>query len=108
MSGPGVTPRRRTRPVTGSSHRPRRRRPQSRRRHPVTDPAFELVLVTGMSGAGRSTAARALEDIGWFVIDNLPPELLPDAVEHISRAADVRRLAVVVDVRGGHMFDDLS
>ncbi|MSW42194.1 MAG: RNase adaptor protein RapZ, partial [Actinobacteria bacterium] len=36
----------------------------------------EVVLVTGMSGAGRSTAARALEDLGWFVIDNLPPSLL--------------------------------
>ncbi|MGD9955897.1 MAG: RNase adapter RapZ [Candidatus Nanopelagicales bacterium] len=72
------------------------------------DPAFELVLVTGMSGAGRSTAARALEDLGWFVIDNLPPELLPAAVDHISEASDVERLAVVVDVRGGRMFDDLS
>lgn len=72
------------------------------------DPAFELVLVTGMSGAGRSTAARALEDLGWFVIDNLPPELLPAAVDHISAASDVERLAVVVDVRGGRMFDDLA
>jgi UPF0042 nucleotide-binding protein len=69
---------------------------------------FELVLVTGMSGAGRSTAARALEDIGWFVIDNLPPELLPEAVDHVSSSSDVQRLAVVVDVRGGRMFDDLS
>ena len=40
----------------------------------------ELVLVTGMSGAGKSTAARALEDLGWFVIDNLPPQLLAEAV----------------------------
>lgn len=72
------------------------------------DPAFELVLVTGMSGAGRSTAARALEDLGWFVIDNLPPELLPAAVDHVSSASDVERLAVVVDVRGGRMFEDLS
>jgi UPF0042 nucleotide-binding protein len=72
------------------------------------DPAFELVLVTGMSGAGRSTAARALEDLGWFVIDNLPPELLAAAVEHVSDSPDVERLAVVVDVRGGRMFEDLS
>ncbi|MFC6238414.1 RNase adapter RapZ [Longivirga aurantiaca] len=74
----------------------------------MVDPAFELVLVTGMSGAGRSTAARALEDLGWFVIDNLPPELLPAAVDHVSASPDVQRLAVVVDVRGGRMFDDLS
>jgi UPF0042 nucleotide-binding protein len=71
-------------------------------------PGFELVLVTGMSGAGRSTAARALEDLGWFVIDNLPPELLPGAVAHVSQAPDVDRLAVVVDVRGRRMFEDLS
>jgi UPF0042 nucleotide-binding protein len=74
----------------------------------VTDPTFELVLVTGMSGAGRSTAARALEDTGWFVIDNLPPALLPAAVEQMTMTADVRRLAVVVDVRGGSMFVDLE
>ncbi len=74
----------------------------------MVDPAFELVLVTGMSGAGRSTAARALEDLGWFVIDNLPPELLPAAVDHVSASPDVERLAVVVDVRGGRMFDDLA
>ena len=40
----------------------------------------EVVLVTGMSGAGRSTAARALEDLGWFVVDNLLPRLIPDTV----------------------------
>jgi UPF0042 nucleotide-binding protein len=74
----------------------------------TTDPRFELALVTGMSGAGRSTAARALEDIGWFVIDNLPPVLLPAAVEQMSMSPDVNRLAVVVDVRGGSMFIDLE
>ena len=72
----------------------------------MVEGSLELVLVSGMSGAGRSTAARALEDLGWFVIDNLPPSLLP-AVEQIS-ASDIARLAVVVDVRGGRMFDDLA
>jgi UPF0042 nucleotide-binding protein len=74
----------------------------------VVDDSLELVLVTGMSGAGRSTAARALEDLGWFVVDNLPPALLEGAVDHISTTPDVRRLAVVVDVRGGGMFDELA
>jgi len=74
----------------------------------VSSSTVELVLVTGISGAGRSTAARALEDQGWFVVDNLPPVLLPDAVQHISQSESVRRLAVVVDVRSGHMFDDLA
>jgi UPF0042 nucleotide-binding protein len=74
----------------------------------VTDSPFELVLVTGMSGAGRSTAARALEDLGWLVVDNLPPVLLPSAVDHIRELGEVARLAVVVDVRGGRMFADLE
>ncbi|MDQ1247051.1 MAG: RNase adapter protein RapZ [Actinomycetota bacterium] len=68
---------------------------------------LELLLVTGMSGAGRSTAARALEDQGWFVIDNLPPPLLDEAVALIAQRHQLRRLAVVLDVRSGLFFDDL-
>jgi len=74
----------------------------------VTDDAFELLLVTGMSGAGRSTAARALEDLGWFVVDNLPPALLPQAVDEVKSDQESERLAVVVDARGGTMFEDLD
>ncbi len=74
----------------------------------MVEGSLELVLVSGMSGAGRSTAARALEDMGWFVIDNLPPVLLRQAVDHIAASDDIHRLAVVVDVRGGPMFDDLA
>ena len=65
----------------------------------------EVVLVTGMSGAGRSTAARALEDQGWFVVDNLLPALIPETV-HALAGEGVHRVAVVVDVRGGKFFDD--
>lgn len=74
----------------------------------MTDDAFELLLVTGMSGAGRSTAARALEDLGWFVVDNLPPALLPQAVDEVKSDQENERLAVVVDARGGTMFEDLD
>ncbi len=67
-----------------------------------------LVVVTGMTGAGRSTAAKELEDLGFFVVDNLPPSLLPDAVrlvdESLGRAQPV---AVVVDVRSGSFFSGL-
>jgi UPF0042 nucleotide-binding protein len=68
---------------------------------------MDVVLLTGMSGAGRSTAARALEDIGFFVTDNLPPQLLPDVLR-IAHEQRLERLAVVVDVRGGRMFADLA
>lgn len=68
---------------------------------------MEMVLLTGMSGAGRSTAARALEDIGFFVTDNLPPSLLPEMLR-IAREQRIERFAVVLDVRGGRLFDDLA
>ena len=66
----------------------------------------ELLVLTGMSGAGRSTVAHALEDLGWYVVDNLPPALLPQLAD---QAQDTQAsLAVVVDVRGGKFFDELS
>ena len=69
---------------------------------------LEVALVTGMSGAGRSTAARALEDLGWFVIDNLPPSLLEQAVQLARASDDITKMAVVVDVRGKTFFTHLS
>ena len=75
---------------------------------PMSERRIELVLVTGMSGAGRSTAARALEDLGWFVVDNLPPQLLDDLVASVAAREEASRLAVVVDVRGGSRFDILE
>lgn len=68
---------------------------------------FPIALVTGISGAGRSTAARTLEDLGWFVIDNLPPALLRQAIELTRARTDSERIAVVVDVRGRALFADL-
>lgn len=68
--------------------------------------AQELLILTGMSGAGRSTVAHALEDLGWYVVDNLPPALLPQLAE--QRLDSHAALAVVVDVRGGRFFDELN
>lgn len=68
---------------------------------------MDIVVLTGMSGAGRSTAARALEDIGFFVTDNLPPQLLPQVLD-IAKDQGMERLAVVVDVRGGALFAQLA
>ena len=70
-------------------------------------PRAELMVVTGMSGAGRSTAANVLEDQGWYVVDNLPPQLLPDLAGLVDASAeDVPRLAAVVDVRSRAFFTD--
>jgi UPF0042 nucleotide-binding protein len=68
----------------------------------------EVLIVTGMSGAGRSTAARALEDLGWFVIDNLPPSVLKSALNDVKLQGVASHIAVVVDVRGGKLFSNLD
>lgn len=78
----------------------------------------EVLVLTGMSGAGRSTAANALEDLGWFVVDNMPPSLLPRMVELARQGRAGRpdfdsdsgglRIAAVADVRGGEFFGDLQ
>ena len=69
----------------------------------------ELAIITGMSGAGRSTTANVLEDLGWFVVDNLPPALLPTLAELGGRTSgDVARIAAVVDVRSRAFFADLT
>ena len=77
---------------------------------PMGEPeaSFDVLLVTGMSGAGRSTAARALEDAGWFVMDNIPPMLLGAAIAVAEDNPDVQRAAVVVDARGGSFFPQLA
>jgi UPF0042 nucleotide-binding protein len=69
----------------------------------------EMLIVTGMSGAGRSTVGNALEDLGWYVVDNLPPQMLRPLVElaQLSGSA-LPRVAAVVDVRGGKLFSDVQ
>ncbi len=70
--------------------------------------SLDLVVVTGLSGAGRSTAAKCLEDLGWFVVDNLPPSLLGTMVDLGSRSQGaVDRIAVVVDLRSRGFSSDL-
>jgi UPF0042 nucleotide-binding protein len=73
-----------------------------------------IVIVTGMSGAGRSTTANVLEDLGWLVVDNLPPQLLSHLAELRDEArarnpeAHLQQVAVVVDVRAGGWFAQLE
>ncbi|MEV7132359.1 RNase adapter RapZ [Arthrobacter sp. NPDC093128] len=75
---------------------------------PVKPVEAELLVVTGMSGAGRSTAADALEDHGWYVVENLPPQMLGTLAELVSHAPQsIPKLAVVVDVRSKALFTDI-
>jgi UPF0042 nucleotide-binding protein len=81
--------------IEAAAHTPRRSEP-------------EVLVITGMSGAGRSRAAGVLEDLDWFVVDNLPPMMIVPLVDLMTRAGSaVERLAVVVDVRGRQYFAEL-
>lgn len=69
---------------------------------------MELVIVTGMSGAGKSVAAKALEDIGFYCIDNMPPSLIKPVAELSLRGqSGLGKVAIVTDIRGGEMFEEL-
>ena len=71
--------------------------------------AKQLVIVTGLSGAGKTQAVRSLEDLGFFCVDNLPPTLIPKFVELCNQTKkDVDRIALVLDIRGGEFFNALS
>jgi UPF0042 nucleotide-binding protein len=80
---------------------------------PVLDPSstetgpLDVVVVTGLSGAGKNSAGRVLEDLGWYVVDNLPPALLMPMVE-LGARGDLRRFAAVVDVRSRAFSSDLQ
>jgi UPF0042 nucleotide-binding protein len=69
---------------------------------------LDVTIVTGMSGAGRSEAANVLEDLGYFVIDNLPPALIGKVAELAAGRGDPHRYALVVDVRSGMFLEELS
>ncbi|MEH3142104.1 MAG: RNase adapter RapZ [Mycobacterium kyogaense] len=70
---------------------------------------IDVVLVTGLSGAGRGTAAKVLEDLGWYVADNLPPELIARMVDlGLAAGSRITQLAVVMDVRSRGFTGDLA
>lgn len=68
----------------------------------------EFVIVTGISGAGKSCAVNVMEDIGYFCIDNMPPQLIPKFAEICEENDDISKVAIVTDIRGGTMFLNLS
>ena len=67
-----------------------------------------FIIITGLSGAGKSEAVRALEDLGFFCVDNLPPTLIPKFAELASQSeGKIDRIALVVDIRSREFFDKL-
>jgi UPF0042 nucleotide-binding protein len=74
------------------------------------DPAetIELLLVTGLSGAGKTAATAVLDDLGWFVVDNVPPSMLTQMIDTITARSEERRIAIGADIRGGVFFGELQ
>ena len=69
--------------------------------------APELVIVTGMSGSGKASVLKAFEDLGYYCVDNLPVELIPRFAEMAVQSSEIRRTALVVDVREGSKLEQL-
>ncbi|BCI89061.1 hypothetical protein NIIDMKKI_42670 [Mycobacterium kansasii] len=92
--------------MTGHSH-PGPSSRESPENH--ASPDIDVVLVTGLSGAGRGTAAKVLEDLGWYVADNLPPQLITRMVDFgLAAGSRITQLAVVMDVRSRGFTGDLD
>lgn len=68
---------------------------------------MELLIVTGMSGAGKTQAANSLEDMGYYCVDNIPPSIIPSFTELSYKGEGLERLAIVTDARGGNMFSEI-
>ncbi|MDR7419204.1 MAG: RNase adapter RapZ [Armatimonadota bacterium] len=85
---------------------PHARRTARSRRRPAD--RVQFVIITGLSGAGKSTALKVFEDLGFFCVDNLPPALLPKFADLCLHSDEkIRRVALGIDIRGGEFFDDL-
>ncbi|MBS4456912.1 RNase adapter RapZ [Tuanshanicoccus lijuaniae] len=70
--------------------------------------ALELVIITGMSGAGKTVAVQSFEDLGYYCVDNMPPSLLPTFWELIKESGKITKIALVIDLRSRAFFDELT
>jgi UPF0042 nucleotide-binding protein len=86
---------------------PRPPRPTAARAKQSKRPEKELVIVTGISGAGKASALKAFEDLGYHAVDNLPLELLPEFAELVGKSDELKQAVIVVDVREGSTLDRL-
>src|SRR5580700_1367719 len=86
-----------------------RKKSKAKGSHPshVAQPSPELVIITGMSGSGKASVLKAFEDLGFYCVDNLPVDLIPQFADLAVQSAEIRRTALVVDVREGSKLDKL-
>src|SRR5258708_21347672 len=87
---------------TSGNNRERATRPHRQRQE-----SAELVIITGMSGSGKASVLKSFEDLGYYCVDNLPVELIPRFAELAVQSAEIRRTALVVDVREGSKLEQL-
>src|SRR5215475_9151027 len=99
---PFMTPPRRPRRVPGDA-RPQSAKTEVKRSRRAGDNQHspELVIITGMSGSGKASVLKAFEDLGYYCVDNLPVDLIPNFAELAVQSGEIRRTALVVDVREG-------
>lgn len=69
---------------------------------------LELVIITGMSGAGKTVAVQSFEDLGYYCVDNMPPNLLPTFWELLKESGKITRIALVIDLRSREFFSELE
>src|SRR5579863_5745126 len=89
------------------ARKPNRRLRTSSKKSAETRQPPELVIITGMSGSGKASVLKAFEDLGFYCVDNLPVELIPRFAEMALQSAEIRRTALVVDVREGSKLEQL-
>jgi UPF0042 nucleotide-binding protein len=94
-------------PMTPSKSPPRANTSSKAAKPAQKAPSKELVIVTGISGAGKASALKAFEDLGYHAVDNLPLELLPDYAVLVEKSAEIQSAVIVVDVREGQILDRL-
>lgn len=74
----------------------------------MSDKQINLVIVTGMSGAGKTVAIQSFEDLGYFTVDNMPPALVPKFLELLERTNETQKVALVVDMRSRRFFKEIN
>jgi RNase adapter protein RapZ len=94
-------------PRRSTSRKPKKSKSGAKKTSRGTQPSPELVIITGMSGSGKASVLKAFEDLGYYCVDNLPVQLIPQFADLAVQSSEIRRTALVVDVREGSKLEEL-